>query len=384
MRLIKAKRRNRYLMCLVLGCLSIRPSLAYDWIDVVNGEHYPTLTDACMGLLEKIHPDPSCQATLTFVSCDKSASVSDPPSGGGQSGAARVYYYTSSNSCGSGYFYEPNPGYGYRLYTSGKFFLVANPPTQPSQGACCDAGASPTLVADPINVASGSMSRIDSDIKGDTRQRFIRFYDTSGGNGANELWRHSFNRSVLVKYSSIEENASLNPSSITSSQYTDPVNACINGFAEIRTQVSNWSGAVASYSDGNCQLTKSGVSIGSLTVYFTGNGVAPGAQPVAYDVIRDDGQLIRFTVNNGAITAPPGISLQLAQTASGFTITDVNNNVEQYDMNGRLLSVTSRSGVVQTMSYDASGRLGGVADSFGHQLILSYDAQDHLISVMRQ
>jgi YD repeat-containing protein len=113
---------------------------------------------------------------------------------------------------------------------------------------------------------------------------------------------------------------------------------------------------------------------------------APGTSVInGYDAIRDDGQLIRFIVDgSGAIINPPGSNLTLQKTASGFTVTDGSDNVEQYDTNGKLLSVTSRTGVVQTMSYDGSGRLSGIGDSFGHQLILNYDGQDHLSSVTRQ
>jgi YD repeat-containing protein len=124
--------------------------------------------------------------------------------------------------------------------------------------------------------------------------------------------------------------------------------------------------------------------VGTVPVYSSGGTVAPAVTPVAYDLVRDDGQLIRFTVLNGVITAPPTISLTLQQSSSGYTLADTNDGVETYDTTGKLLSITSRPGVVQTMSYDASGRLSTVTDSFGHQLILSYDSNNRLSTVTRQ
>jgi YD repeat-containing protein len=141
---------------------------------------------------------------------------------------------------------------------------------------------------------------------------------------------------------------------------------------------------MALYSGGNCQLTKSGVSVGSVPMNYTRQSLPIASTPIAFDAVRDDGQVIRFTVQTGLIITPPGTALKLLQTVSGFTLTDDSDNIEVYDSNGRLLSVTSRTGVVQTMNYDGAGKLGGVTDNFGHQLTLGYDAQNRLISVTRQ
>ncbi len=92
------------------------------------------------------------------------------------------------------------------------------------------------------------------------------------------------------------------------------------------------------------------------------------AQPIEYDVVRDDGQVVRFPIQGGVVTNLPGVSMRFAVTGSGFTLTDDDDNVETYNSAGVLQSVTSRSGLVQTISYDASARFSGVADSFGNSL----------------
>jgi YD repeat-containing protein len=81
---------------------------------------------------------------------------------------------------------------------------------------------------------------------------------------------------------------------------------------------------------------------------------------------------------------PPGANLVIPVTSNGYALNDANNNVERYDANGRLISVTNRAGVVQTMNYDASGHLSSVVDSFGRSLTFNYDSQNRLVSVTRQ
>lgn len=232
---------------------------------------------------------------------------------------------------------------------------------------------------DPINPATGAVFDSISDTAS-SRLSFKRFYSSTDTGGANLStgWERSYARKVVTQYSTIATQDYL-VSGNTSSQYADPGAACVGGFAEIKAKIRQWNNAISSYSNGNCVLTKNGAYVGSVTVNVSAGSFAPAPTPVAYDVIRDDGQLIRFIIDgNGTIISPSGIGIKLQKTTSGFTVTDGNDNVEQYDTNGKLLTVTSRSGVVQTMNYDGSGRLSGVSDSFGHQLNFSYDAQGHL------
>ncbi len=54
------------------------------------------------------------------------------------------------------------------------------------------------------------------------------------------------------------------------------------------------------------------------------------------------------------------------------------DEVEIYDTNGRLLTITSRVGVTVTLAYDGSGRLASVTDPFGKALSFGYDASNRL------
>jgi len=158
------------------------------------------------------------------------------------------------------------------------------------------------------------------------------------------------------------------------------------GFQDIKSRVSTWTNAraVYSYSDGVCNLTVGSTPIGRLTLFYSRpSPPAPGMRVIGFDALRDDGQQVTFTLSGSSIVAPPSIRMRLQQTGGGYTLTDQNDSIEQYDSNGKLLSITSRAGVLQTLGYDIGGRLSAVTDSFGHSVSLSYDSQGHLASLTR-
>jgi len=250
-------------------------------------------------------------------------------------------------------------------------------------------------ITDRINPANAEVYTAENDTQDQTRAlSFTRFYNSSDTDGGvlGAGWRHSFGRSIRPKYSSLiyQPYQANNPGN--SSSYADAATACTNGLTEIRTRITTWKTATASYVNGICLVSQGGVNVGTLPM-FVYQAQAPANQVpsivnaligptlTGFDVTRDDGQLISFTLQGGSIVAPPSIGLKLQQTSSGYTLTDQNDNAETYDANGKLLSLTNRAGVVQTMNYDGSGRLGTVTDSFGHRLSLSYDSQGRVSSV---
>jgi YD repeat-containing protein len=127
-------------------------------------------------------------------------------------------------------------------------------------------------------------------------------------------------------------------------------------------------------------ISNSGGTIGTLIVDSL-YGDMPLPTVVEYDVVRDDGKTYRYTTQNGSINNPPGVSLQLAVTSSGFTLTDDQDNVETYNSSGVLQSITSRSGIVQTVSYNVNGLLSSVTDSFGNTLAITRNTPWQLVGV---
>ena len=241
-------------------------------------------------------------------------------------------------------------------------------------------------VADPINPANGAMFIADIDIEGVSgRLVFKRFYN-SKNNAGGDLgvgWRHSFSRSIAMHYGGTGYAGAYTASPSNSSLYNDETTACTSGFAQIKSQFSNWASATASYANGVCALNSGGTQIGTLPVLYSS---PPTPNPTTviltgFDATRDDGQVVHFQLSGTAIVAPPSVSLRLVQTGSGYTLTDDSDNVESYNANGQLLSVTSRTGVAETVSYNGAGQLSGVVDSFGNSIALSYGSGGALSTV---
>jgi hypothetical protein len=213
-------------------------------------------------------------------------------------------------------------------------------------------------VAHPINPASGAVYDTMADFPSTSGSPvFQHFYNStdSGGADLSGGWRHTFSRSLTPVYSSSSFKV-YSAGAGNSSLYSDEATACTSGFAEIKSRVSTWASATPTYSNGTCVIRVATQSIATLPILYTSPPTpAPGTTSlVGIDALRDDGQLISFTVNGSTIAAPPSIGMTLQQTANGYTLTDQNDRVEQYDSNGRLLSITTRAGVVQTMGYDTS------------------------------
>jgi RHS repeat-associated protein len=100
---------------------------------------------------------------------------------------------------------------------------------------------------------------------------------------------------------------------------------------------------------------------------------------------RGDGRIFVFK-QSGAVYVPETnvISDRLirltdaSNNTTGWRYTRTNDDVELYGSTGRLLSITSRTGIAQTLAYDTNDRLSTVTDSFGRQITFSYDAHNRV------
>jgi len=84
---------------------------------------------------------------------------------------------------------------------------------------------------------------------------------------------------------------------------------------------------------------------------------------------------------SGQWQSDPDINLILIQDSSGYSLILRNDSTERYNLNGKLLSETSRTGTTTTYDYDTNGRLATVTGPFGHTLTFGYDANNHLSTV---
>ncbi|HZR03991.1 MAG TPA: DUF6531 domain-containing protein [Burkholderiales bacterium] len=94
---------------------------------------------------------------------------------------------------------------------------------------------------------------------------------------------------------------------------------------------------------------------------------------------RDDGKAYLFNLNNGVWTPEADVNDRLVRVLdgsgnpAGWQYVTGDDVIELYDVAGRLISLTHRSGLTQTLTYNAKGQLQSVADAFGRQLSLQYD-----------
>ena len=226
-------------------------------------------------------------------------------------------------------------------------------------------------VGHPISPETGNVYSVETDVSflGASPIEFKRYYNSGDQSGADQVpgWRHSYDRNVVTVYQKPQVSYS-GPTLTASPQYASASEACTSGFTTVQQSMNSWLTASASYSNGVCVISSSGgQEVATLPINIS-VVPPPSATPVEYDVIRDSGQILRYTLQNGSTpVTPPGISIRLAVTPTGFTVTDDDDNVETYNTAGQLQSITSRAGIVQTISY-SNGRWSGVSDSFGNSI----------------
>jgi RHS repeat-associated protein len=252
-------------------------------------------------------------------------------------------------------------------YTNPQLYFIQAPPPALAQTS------SPDPAGDPVNPALGNVYNVETDITFATAGSvaYRRYYNSADGTGVDGTkgWRHSYDQVVNILYQSPTVGYSGQTAS-TSGQYTSAQMACTQGFPAIKASVSTWASATVTFTGGVCVVSSGGTTIATLPVYVVGSSpVSPTV--LEYDVVREDGQTVRFPVQGGVVLTPIGVSLRFAVTGSGFTVTDENDTVETYNTAGALQSITSRAGVVQNIFYDAGGKFLEVFDSFGNSLTVS-------------
>jgi len=103
-------------------------------------------------------------------------------------------------------------------------------------------------------------------------------------------------------------------------------------------------------------------------------------------VMRDDGRVFVFTRGEGegrggegegrgergAWRAEADVNYRLTQTRTGWSLVTDQDETENYDASGKLVSYANRAGVTLTLAYDSKGRLAKVADSYGRTLSYGY------------
>ncbi len=116
--------------------------------------------------------------------------------------------------------------------------------------------------------------------------------------------------------------------------------------------------------------------------------------PTAYPnpvvtLARPNGQGISFTLSNGNWITDADVADKLAPLANacgvsgnGWTLTlSPSDEVETYNVNGQLCSITNRAGLTQSLAYDSQNRIASASDPFGRNLVFAYDALNRISTI---
>ncbi len=99
--------------------------------------------------------------------------------------------------------------------------------------------------------------------------------------------------------------------------------------------------------------------------------------------VRPNGQTDRYTANpGGSYSPPPGVQATLvANEFPSYTLTTVDQTVQQFDSAGNLTSITDRFGNETVLTYNDDGQLVSISDPAGRGVLtLAYDAVTGLLT----
>jgi RHS repeat-associated protein len=364
------------LLCTLMGISAHADAQQYQWQVYDTHEWKDTPDDACDAEYAYV-----TSVNHGFFCSDLSLGAHNVTFGNSypDGGFCHVYIHNSFALGCAGNFPLPDNEDGHGLTYRGAYYAAAT--TNPDAQNGCDCVG----VSDPINPANGAVFRTEVDVKEQpvSGLQFSRFYNslTSGSGDLSPGWRHSFSRNITPRYQSVPYQPYVQSSGNTA-LYSTPDAACAAGLSQYSPYLAP-PNAVGSYTNGVCTISVGSRVVATLPIYSPSHTVVliGGGALLGFDVRRDDGQLISFSINAGSIVAPASIALTLHQTGSGFTLTDDNDNVETYDAAGKLLSIANRAGTTQTLNYTGAGQLSSVVDTFGNSIALAYDTQGRIASV---
>jgi RHS repeat-associated protein len=99
-----------------------------------------------------------------------------------------------------------------------------------------------------------------------------------------------------------------------------------------------------------------------------------------------DGRVETFTYTSGAYVGDPDVVDRLypvpaSGTQTGWQLVRADDSVEAYTLAGLLSTITTRAGLVTTLTYNGSNHLITVTGPFGHTLTFAYDGSGRVIQM---
>jgi RHS repeat-associated protein len=118
------------------------------------------------------------------------------------------------------------------------------------------------------------------------------------------------------------------------------------------------------------------------------DGTTAMTPPEAVMVQRPDGGWQQFNYRSGQYIGSADVPARFERIndglnrTTGWRLYTVDDSVETYDADGRLLVIENRAGLRHTLSYASDGTLERVSDDFGRSLGFEYDPATHQLTTL--
>jgi YD repeat-containing protein len=266
----------------------------------------------------------------------------------------------SRNTCG---------GSGTVRITRIETFVAASPPSNPNTQ--CDA-----IAGNPVDTSTGAKIQHEIDIpsRGVGQIGFDRTYN-NGNKAVGGFWYNDYQKSLRII--SPQETEILRDKS---SPYASKATACTSGWNELKTKITDsWAqGTSAQYVNETCQVTRNNAVVRNIPILPDGQSIEIYIKPGAIQLVRENGSILSFGLGiNNQYKELNGERGQLTEVSNAAPIAwrykNASGDIEDYNADGKLLSITASNGMKQELFYDAaSGLLARVKDSMNRELVFAY------------
>ncbi len=231
-------------------------------------------------------------------------------------------------------------------------------------------------VGNPIDTSTGAKIQKESDInsRGFGQIGFDRTYSNSNKT-IGGFWYNPYQKSLRI----------IDPQKIEivrakSSPYASKATACTSGFNDLKTKISdNWTqGSSAQYVNNTCQIVRNNKIIRNIPIVQSAQSTEIYFKPGAIQLIREDGGIFNFGLSTGdqynELSGSRGQLIAVSDAAPvAWRYKASNGDIEDYNADGKLLSITASNGMKQELFYDVTSELlMRVKDLTNRELAFAY------------
>ncbi len=243
-------------------------------------------------------------------------------------------------------------------------------------GAPQDSPPTTCSVGNPVDTSNGAkiQNEIDISTRGIGQVGFGRTYNNAN-RSIGGFWYNDYQKSLRIL--SPQKTETIRGKS---SPYSSKATACTSGWGQLKTQITDsWAqGTSSQYVNNTCQVIRNNVVVRNIPILPDGEHIEIYVKPGAIQLVRENGSILSFGL---------GLNDQYSELSGGrgqlMPVTDAapiawrykshNGDVEDYNTDGKLLSITTSNGMKQELFYDATnGLLTRVKDSTNRELVFAY------------